>query len=248
MPGHVPIMSAPYPHPMFGGSTILGGGFDGSTTYITRGADLTGASDGGNLTLAFRIRLADDTTFYEIMNSNGNILRISKHDSVDWIQFIIKNTSSSDVVNTESAINSIKADGSYHNVLFSVKLAATATSHIYIDDSSSVNSPTLTEGGVMDLTRGDWAVGATIAGGSKFSGDINFFYYDDVYYDFSVESNRRKFFDASGDPVLDPTGDGTPSGGVQPLIYLAGTFNQWENNKGTGGGMTVTGALSEPAD
>ena len=62
----------------------------------------------------------------------------------------------------------------------------------------------------------------------------------------SVEANRRKLFTSDGDPVLSPSGNGSIDGN-QPIMYFAGNFKTWHENKGTGDGMTVTGALTSPS-
>jgi len=247
MPGNVPTMSVPYPHPLFGVDTILGAAFDGSTTYISRGADLTGASTStGVLTIAFKIRMTGAGYLYQ---STGDHVRVNIL-STTQMQFLIKNGADSLVVNwAPTPLSPALDDGNYHTVLFSVSLPATEIGWIYVNDAipQAYNASYTTEDETMDIGAAEHTIGAAVGGASKYGGDVEMFYMDEVYYDFSVESNRRKFFDAGGNSALDVAGSGTPSGGVQPLIYLAGTYDQWEGNKGTGGGFTVTGALTEPA-
>jgi len=247
MPGNVPTMSVPYPHPLFGVDTILGAGFNGTDTYLTRGADLTGNVDSQVITIAFKTRMSSAGYVFE--STSNRMARVNIINNAS-IQILGANAAGSLVYNwNATGFSPVLDDGNYHTVLFSVSLPATEIAHFVIDDTEITYSANFTvEDETIDYTVADHVVGAAFGLGSKYSGDIEMFWLDNVYYDFSVEANRRKFFDASGDAVLDPTGDGTPAGGAQPLIYLAGTFDQWEENKGTGGGMTVTGALTEPAD
>jgi len=248
MPGNVPTMSVPYPHPMFGVDTILGAHFDGSNDYLTRGADLTGNADTQVFTFAARLRTTQNIDQQLIQSTGAKVSFQLRSSNKIIIEF--RNSSNTRIwrVFLHTITGADTDDGNYHNYLFSLNLAATLVDYFYVDDNEQTLSPSeAVEGETIDWTQTEHSVGALVGGTSKFNGDIEFLYIDNVAYNFDTESNRRKFFDGSGDPVLDPTGDGTPSGGAQPLVYHAGTYDQWESNKGTGGGMTVTGALTEPA-
>jgi hypothetical protein len=55
---------------------------------------------------------------------------------------------------------------------------------------------------------------------------------------FSVEANRRLFITADGKPTNPAL---WPSGGQ---VQFYGAVDDWHTNKGTGGGFTLTGALT----
>ena len=61
-------------------------------------------------------------------------------------------------------------------------------------------------------------------------------YVHQTYFDFSVEANRRKFFDALGYPV-DLGSDGSNPSGDQPHVYLNAGFHNG-TNLGAGGNFT----------
>ncbi|MEX0930691.1 MAG: hypothetical protein WDZ68_00175, partial [Candidatus Paceibacterota bacterium] len=66
--------------------------------------------------------------------------------------------------------------------------------------------------------------------------------------DFTVEANRRDFFEADGTPVDKGVNGETPTG-VQPIMYLSGGAAQFDDNFGDGGTFTVNGTLEDsPVD
>jgi hypothetical protein len=82
-------------------------------------------------------------------------------------------------------------------------------------------------------------------GADKFNGDVaDLWWAPGVYLDLTVTANRRKFISADRRPVPLGANGQTPTGSA-PLIFLSGDLAAWHTNKGTGGGLTQTGALSE---
>lgn len=65
------------------------------------------------------------------------------------------------------------------------------------------------------------------------------------YIDFSVEENRRKFFDVSGS-VVNLGVDGSTPTGSQPEIYLGNDYDTFHQNLGSGGDFTVSGGGLNP--
>ena len=117
----------------------------------------------------------------------------------------------------------------------------------YIADVAKVSAydPLLNDN--IDFTDTDWGVGSTTLGASKLNACLSEFWVSNEYIDLSVEANRRKFIDSSGKPV-DLGSDGSTPTGTAPLIYLPNPSGTFENNAGTGGNFTVTGALTACAD
>ena len=63
-----------------------------------------------------------------------------------------------------------------------------------------------------------------------------------TYLDFSVEANRRLFISAAGKPV-DPAVAVAALG--TPIVRFSGPTASWHTNKGSGGGFTENGALTD---
>ncbi|MCH8330640.1 MAG: hypothetical protein IH946_04555 [Bacteroidetes bacterium] len=231
-----------------GASAILGANFDGTNDYLTRGGGLTGISDGDELTIAarYRINTSDITSIMRIASSTGNST-VGLFGIDEVLVMSAENSAGSDVVRALSSTTT--ALEAYANFLWSVKLSATAVQHLYLDDVDRLTSAVLTEAETIDFTVADWAIGAAADGNFKIDADINAYGMWLNYWDFSSSTERRKFFNADGTWAID--NDNTSDGiidSITPLIWLAGEFDQWEDNKGPGEGFTVTGALTEPAD
>jgi hypothetical protein len=158
------------------------------------------------------------------------------------------------------AANVVLSTATWYHLLLSWDLSASAT-HFYINDGNEKDIATVNNVEISYDLVDNWTVGAyeqdaAFGGGNLVNGCVAEFYFaPGQYLDFSVESNRRKFIDASLNPVsLGATGS-TPTG-TAPLIYLhlddAETASNFAVNRGTGGNLTVTGALgtcaSSPSD
>ena len=137
-------------------------------------------------------------------------------------------------------------DGEWHHALFSVDSTNRSLDQLYIDDVDVTNSQATTFtafGGGEQVSIG--AFGSSTATGSEFNYGsladvwVNF----NTKIDFSAQTNRRAFIDASGNPV-DLGEDGSKPTGSAPDIFLSGDTDDWHTNKGTGGGFTENGALT----
>lgn len=219
--------------------------FDGTNDYLLRGAGLTGAADSKLLTASVwlkkgvdgvnvRILSSPDTaSFLQFYVTSGNVLTFAAEDPADTGN-VIRATSASYLV----------ASGWTHIVL-SFDLSDTGKRHLYRNDSSSVSWPTYTDAD-MDLTATDWAVGSIVSGGQKAAMDLaDLQVWFGVYVDLSVEANRRLFISASGKPVSPALARASLG---EPTILLHGIgsgYRQWHENKGSGGGFTLNGALAD---
>lgn len=214
--------------------------FDGSNDYLLRGADLTGNSDGtdGTLSCWVKINGANGTRFY-IGNSEADRFNFYRDTTnkitLSWFSgaiFYHQIISSNDWTS---------ASGWFH-VLCSWN---TSGRQLYINDASDVGSSS-GAGGTIDYTRTEWAIGANDAAGNKLNGDLADFWLSvTTRYDLSVEANRRKFISAAGKPVNLGSDGSAP--GVTPIIFLSGATATWHTNKGSGGGFTENGALTDAA-
>ena len=229
-----------------GGKRILGATFDGTNDYLTNPAgDWVGLDDSKVGTFACRVRYngGDGVTQQLIINS-GTYFNIYKA-TTNGIIVKAKNSAGASILSVASN-DTITADGAYHQVLISWDLA-TGIIQFYIDDSDSSPAYTPTND-IIDYTRAGWGIGAISNGSQPTNADITFMYVNfDEAVDLSVEANRRKLFNSNGDPALSPTGDGSISGVADPLVYLSGQYDTWHINNSSGGGCTVTGALTRPS-
>jgi hypothetical protein len=225
--------------------------FDGVNDYLTRGAGLTGAADSKMFTFSAWLKTNADGVAYEWFNAlttvggSTALFRVVKQTS-DRIALIGANSAQVTIVELRSAIDSVEAADGWVHILASCDLADTAKRHLYIDDVSDLAVVTYTDD-TIDFTFADWAVGAKASGTSKLNGDLADLWFEDgLYTDFSVAANRRKFITASLKPVYLGANGEIPTG-TSPIVFLSGATASWEANKGTGGGFTENGALTDAA-
>lgn len=220
--------------------------FDGSNDYLTRGGNLTGAGGSTGFTLSFWFKPgADSTTQYIFHNSNNRVLVMRRNTNDLFV--VIREVSSSALFVCTSTNTDLTIANGWRHVLIAGKTTAPANIDIYIDDSDVTNAITQFTG-TMAMTSSDWQVGAQSTGANKFDGCLSEFYFNhNNYIDLTVEANRRKFIDATGNPV-DLGSDGSTPTGASPILYLNGNSTNFQTNQGTGGNFSVTGALADCGD
>lgn len=225
-----------------GGYTAFGADFDGSNDLMLRGGDLTGNADGGQALLSCWIR---------VDGGDGILRRLFQNDTVRFqLRMETNNTFSIRGLSTDSTLlvdiestSAFAASASWLHLLCSFDTDTENARHVFINDADDLKVSTFTTGTDVDFTGADWAIGARTTGSNKFNGCFSEFYFALEYLDISVEANRRKFISAAGKPVtLGPTG-AAPTGSA-PIVYLPQQFGSFEENAGSGGNFTVTGALA----
>lgn len=221
--------------------------FDGTNDYLSRGADLTGISDGKAGTLSLWIDLqggdgAGQAIIHQNSADNNIGIRLSRNASNRFVMAGY-NAANSQILSILSNTTTYTASGGWLHVLASWDLAA-AAGHFYVNDADDIAaSPTLTND-TLDYTRGAFMVGALTDGNNKTNAYLAEVFFHTSYIDLSVQSNRRKFISAAGKPV-NLGANGSAPLGVQPLVYLKNAAASFQTNLGSGGNFTVTGTLTD---
>ncbi len=225
--------------------------FDGTNDYLSRGGGLTGAADSKTGILSVWVKRGVDSvthTLWSLRVAAGGEASFISLLSTNTLFLLMRNTSNVNILNVKSVGSIVAADGWTH-ILVSWDLGGSVV-HIYIDDMEDADTPATLLDQNIDYTREDagighdWSAGGA-AGTNKMNGDVAEFYFQDgEFLDFSVEANRRKFIGADGKPV-ELGSDGSNPTGTAPLIFLSGATVDWHTNKGSGGGFTETGALTD---
>ena len=216
--------------------------FGGTNEVLTRGAEITGASDGKNLFFSFWFRslrtpgsgtdrfFANTSGYIDFRFETSNVIRCDAYNASGSIIMRIETTSKI-------------TDTSWHHLMLSTN---GSTQHLYLDGVEDLNGVTNTDDNI-DYTRNNYVIGRSAGSGSHFNGDMADYIFDDTYVDLSDASNRAKFISTDGEPV-DPGDDGATAMGASPLIYLnSNALATWHTNSGTGGGFTEGGTLSAGA-
>jgi len=238
-----------------------GGGGGGS--YETTGKRLTG--NAGNYYTAVETPVTNSTQFafcafilvpfntpnqryMQDTKSSTNRFRMdgvwnnAGGSSNNGIEYNLSATNCSFNVYTYENVHGTQAD-TWFPVLISVN-SVTGAAHAYVNDvncavdiTKNLNSGTI-DWGDAGATFG---VGYDLFGGRATPFDASHIWEDNTYIDFSVEANRRKFYDAALKPVsLGPTGE-LPTG-VQPDIFVPdGDFT---NNLGSKANWNKVGTIN----
>lgn len=229
-------------------SQVESADFDGSADYMTRGADLTGTSDGKQGTVMFWFRI-DATVANMTIITNATTLagatsrwRVRKVAGGE-IDILGLNAAGTTILDIQTS-DTYDVSTTWFQFLSSWNLA-TGTAHLYVNDVSVLTSTTLTDDSI-DYTVADWAIGGQANAGTLFNGCLAEVYFSLQYLDLSIVANRRRFISGNGKPVWLGT-DGAIPTGTAPIVYQriadGAAADTFDTNLGTGGDFTITGTL-----
>lgn len=216
--------------------------YDGTNDYLLRGADLTGNADSKKGIISFFMRVdgGASTTRQIVHSTDGGVSVFLGTDNK--IRFRHENSGGTailDIITTAT----FSPSASIVHVLGSWDLGTANARHLHIEDVSDLTETTFTDD-TIDYTKADHAIANNVSGTDGWDGVLAEVYINfGEYLDFSVESNRRKFIDASGNPVDLGTDGSTPTGN-QPIVYLPRDFGRVDENAGSGGDFTINGSPS----
>lgn len=230
-------------------ATMLAGGFSppavsfSGTAWLSRGADLTGAADGkvGTFCTWVNFQGGDGVQQNFGANTNPNTGIALQRQAAGTFRLFCRNSAGTLITNVASVATVTTASG-WANILCAWDLAA-ATVQIYINDASSVAAGTIVDD-MIDYTEGEWSVAASPDGANICTAYFSDYYLNlSTFIDLSVTANRRKFISPALKPVYLGANGSAPTG-TQPILFLSGTASNYATNKGSGGGFTTNGSLS----
>lgn len=225
--------------------------FDGTNDYLSRGADLTGAVDSKTGIFSCWVKRGADSATHQILVQQEIASTARQGFSIDdanVFKALLYNDAALLKVQVKSTGTILIADGWTH-ILAAWDLAVPRFD-LYVDDVEDANVITINDD-TIDYTRAEAGIGhvwvSSSPGTFKFNGCMADLYFQDgEFLDFTVTANRRKFIDALGKPA-DLGADGSTPTGTAPLVFQSGATDAWHTNKGSGGGFTETGALTDCA-
>lgn len=244
---------------MAGGNPLTGGGdYIPNAVHINKGAEgdqvvstpsdtpLTNMNDSKQVTGSMWIKFNSTTNFafYHGRGGVGLNLLLNYNSSISLNG---DNNSDSNILASSNSTNFI-GDQEWHHLMYSFDMADSNNFHIYLDDVDITPTPSTYIDDVVDLDFTSMSGSSFKLPGNTDTSDVyiaDFWMESDLYLDLSVEANRRKFINASGNPVYLGTNGSLPTG-FSPDIFLSGDTANWHVNKGSGGGnFTENGALSD---
>jgi len=228
----------------FGHSVV----FDGTNDALRRDGDFTGLVDGKEGTLSFWINFnGGDGNDQVVFNNTGGLFGISRLNTSDVYRIVGFNAAISQILALQTLTTFSVASG-WHHILASWDLV-NGLGHLYVDNVDDLGpAPTLTDDDIK-YVNGDWAVGSQQNLLAKIDADLADFWFDDNFIDLSDPAERAKFINAATLLPVDLGDDGEIPTGTTPILSLnKSTTGGWEDNRGSGGGMTVTGALTDGSE
>jgi len=230
-------------NPMSNPAVVNAVQFDGTNDFLTRGADFTGLANGsfGTFSGWFKFNAGSDGIEMAVFGNNVASLFIEKAVDNKW-RVIGSNPGFTPSLDLTSSATTTVSSGWSH-LLTSWNLT-TGVGQLYINDVDALGSNTVSSGTTVGYNLGtDWDF-ASLGGSFKLAADVSEIWFSSTdFIDLTIIANRRKFIGSDFKPVgLGANGE-TPTG-VSPIMYLAGNNTTFATNKGTGGGMTTTGALT----
>lgn len=243
-------------------SWIVGGGvlggyaanavtFDGSTAYLSKTATLTTATDSKKLCFGLYLNPASgfSNSFYMRLFDSG--LTSSVFDIYFNGSSIAVNAKNAAGANILSVTGSSLTAGMPYAILFSADLSNSSLRSFYINDSAITPTwSTYTNDTIafynVDTTTAKTYIGSNHGGASFYKGDQSHFLLGmDQTVDFSVQANRRKFFNVGNKPVY--KGSNGSLVGFTPQIFLPNKAASFGTNAGSGGNFTINGSFSDGA-
>lgn len=217
------------------------------STYLTRGGDLTGISDGKQGLVSMWLRRESYDNSAAAMGQwsgagKGMTVAGSFHLSGDSgpspFGFRLNSTSG----NIATIYAATMPTGRFFHIMASWDLSNTSRRHIYVDGVSDLNVASWSNDTIEYTTGEPFSIAARSDGEFGWDGSMAAVYFTTSYLDLSQSANRLKFRTAAGKPAnMGETGSGPT--GAQPLVY----FRDFEDfrlgqNRGTGGNFTVVGS------
>lgn len=215
--------------------------FDGAGDNLNHGSALSGVSDTKMITGSLWVK---DFT----LGSFQNVLRIGQNGGGDFalnfgvsnqVRFYASNSAGTIILDADTPNATV--DGTWQHILFSFDLSDPNKRHIYVNGVDSFDAASTYTDDFLDVTGNR---NHLIDGAAHNNAFADVWVDTGTYIDLSVEANRRKFIDASGNPVYLGASGELPTG-TSPDIFFSGDTASWHTNKGTGGGFTENGALTD---
>jgi len=209
------------------------------------------ASGSNKFTMSFWWSSHSDTNaalIFACENSSiGSNAFMCRLNGVDKIEIRAEESDNTEVIRMETTILFNRTDQAWHHYLLSWDAG---TPVCYVDGVSETLVVTTNTSGVIDFAIDDTASigGRPPSGAYDMDGCISeLWLLRGTAVDLSVQANREKFIDGSGNAV-DLGSDGSTPTGEQPELYWRGNIANDLKNEGSGGDFTTSVGTLEGAD
>ncbi len=240
-------VSAQFTFPVGFMETTAAGGAPGTaaTDYLSDRLDLTGGTTltTTKMLMSFWAKFnGSGRRIFEIQSDTSSPRFTLNYDGNRRIHTFLYDSSGT-LLGNNASTTAISLSA-WHHVLIAVDTDPAADSwEVYVDDVSYSGTPSVSTG-TMQFDGANYKHRFAMAhtGAFGLSACISELYFaPDQWLDITIESNRRKFIDASGAPVDLGNDGGTPTGTAPKLFAPDGNP---ETNAGSWDDFTLTGTLA----
>jgi hypothetical protein len=217
--------------------------FDGSSDYMTKAGDMTGAANSKIILCSLWFKFVHQTASRQLLIVDKFAFRVNLQiTSADKFEMLFQSSAGANVVgfNGTSALST----ETWHHVITSFDSSSSSNRAIYIDGSSASGSWwAYTDSAIMLASVTGWSIASGYESWqAKLQGslcELWFSGFETSWFDITNASNLAKFRTAGGKPEnLGATG--TCGGALtQPLIYLKNDYTSFGTNSGSGGNFTA---------
>jgi Concanavalin A-like lectin/glucanases superfamily len=221
--------------------------FNGST-YLLLTSQFTGAVDSTKFSVAFAVKFTGTASDQHILGmdqsiNNGYPALVVGRDASNKIYIYAANTTTRNITMVSNTALTV---GQWYVVFISWDGSVGASScKMWINDASNLAASPVCNNVAQDYTCRQVTIGTypgTPGSDNNFVGELSELWFDiGRAVDWSVVGNRRLFFDASNNIVLNKGANGQIPFTATPTGYFSGPTSSWQTNKGSGTGMTLGG-------
>jgi hypothetical protein len=225
---------------------LVASDYDGTNDFSARTTGLIGNDGGLRGLISFLFKLEGGDAVAQVFVGAwdaGTTRLLSYRNASNKVGVLLVSAAGTQLVSINSS-TSFVADGLWHSAIVAWNHSSATQSenwaYVYVDDTQEANDNSI-PGTAVGVIVDDHLVGAHFNESNKLNAQLAelFIRYGSTA-DPTVEANRRKFFDADGNPAYKGE-DGSLPLGVVPEVYAPN--GDPSDNKGDGGDYTNTGTL-----
>ncbi len=188
------------------------------------------------MTVSFWFKLDSVGNTVTFFSNDGSGVNFNAAASQKNVWFNLLNAADSGIMRLRTFVGSVLHANKWYHYMASIDLTDTAKRHVYLN---GVEASAGLQSHDNDFIKGSGGSNSAVASG-QYRGEMADLWVDyGTYIDLSIEENRRKFIDATGNPVYLGDNGQLPIGAV-PDMFLTGDTANWHTNKGTGGGYPLS--------
>lgn len=215
-------------------------------SYLSRGADFAGSVDGKAGMFSAWLRFHADNATQIIASSTTTRILIQKTGG-NLFTVLGKNAAGTTILSMSTVNAYTGSPDRWLHLLIGWDLVNTQ-GWIYVNGQADLAGGGTFTNDLIDNTVADHTFGAGVGGATPITADAALVYLNTAaVLGLGNAGNRAKFIDTNGRPVDLGAAGATPTG-TAPILFLSGNAASFATNLGGGGGMTLTGALTNVND